>query len=121
MAINGSGNRFKSYYGIVGSAVKQFGLGEPLPNVRDAVLITSVRLVKILPLACLLADRPVPRIAGLADRRRRTMSIIDSWYCPQCGSHNIVGGIATECWQCSTPRPGISAVAYRTPACDKHL
>lgn len=49
------------------------------------------------------------------------MSIIDSWYCPQCGSHNIVGGIATECWQCSTPRPGISAVAYRTPACDKHL
>ena len=46
MAINGSGNRFKSYYGIVGSAVKQFGLGEPLPNVRDAVLIISVRLVR---------------------------------------------------------------------------
>ena len=41
-----------------------------------------------------------------------------SWYCPQCGRHNIV---ATECWQCSTPRPGISAVAYRTPACGKHL
>src|SRR5690606_652889 len=35
MAINGSGNRFKSYHGIAGSAVKQFGLGEPLANVRD--------------------------------------------------------------------------------------
>lgn len=33
------------------------------------------------------------------------MSIIDSWYCPQCGNHNVVGGIIAECFMCQTPRP----------------